>query len=81
MKVAEMKFSVSDDYKKVINQRASSLNISNAEYFRLLVNLDISLNRYQMLIKNADYLYERINSYQQALGMYSTPLVDVVTHF
>lgn len=80
MTMAEIKFSVSDDFKKLINQRTAKLNISNAEYFRTLAGLDISLERYQLLIKHLDYLYEKINNYHQMLGIYSTPLRDVVIH-
>ena len=79
--MAEMKLSVSDDFKKIINQRASKLNISNVEYFRTLACLDISLERYQLLATHLTCLYDKIVAYQQKLGIYATPLKDVMIHF
>ena len=75
--MAEIKVSVTDDMKNLIKKRSEKLGISNSEYLKILVNLDLSIERYQSLATYLNILYNRINNSHQKLGNYATPLQEV----
>lgn len=74
----QVKISLPRDLKDNVALRIEELGLSgNSEYFRLLANLDISVQRYQSLVTYINLLYNRINEVHQKLGIYATPLQDV----
>lgn len=74
----QVKISLPRDLKDNVAVRVEELGLSgNSEYFRLLANLDISVQRYQSLVTYINLLYNRINEVHQKLGIYVTPLQDV----
>lgn len=75
--MAEIRVSIPDDMKEIINDRSMELNISCPEYLRILVNLDISLQRYQQLMTYTNILYNNILQSQDQLGIYATPLQEI----
>lgn len=72
--MAEIKFSVSDDMKKVIKNRAEELGFTGAEYVRTLVNLDLATQKYQKLSYYTNKMATTIMEYHSELGIYATPL-------
>lgn len=75
----QVKVSVSSYMKEQIKDRADALDLSISEYFRTLVNLDISIQRYQHLVTYINVLYNKINDTQTQLGMYATPIQEIPT--
>lgn len=75
----QIKVSVSSFMKDQIKDRAEKLGLSNSEYFRLLSDLDISIQRYQSLVTYINVLYNKINDTQLKLGIYATPLQEIPT--
>lgn len=75
----QVKVSVSGAMKDQVKTRAEELGLSNSEYFRILANLDISIQRYQSLVTYVNLLYNRINDMQVQLGIYSAPIQEIPT--
>jgi len=75
----QIKVSVSGPMKDQVKTRAEELGLSNSEYFRILANLDISIQRYQSLVTYVNLLYNRINDMQVQLGIYSAPIQEIPT--
>lgn len=75
--MAEIKVSISKDMKEVIKDRAKELDVSCPEYLRTLVNLDISIQRYQELMYYSNMLYNNILFSQEKLGIVATPLQEL----
>lgn len=75
----QIKVSVSGPMKDQIKTRAEELGLSNSEYFRILANLDISIQRYQSLVTYVNLLYNRITDMQVQLGIYSAPIQEIPT--
>lgn len=74
----QIKISLSHDTKHSVVRRSTELGLSGtSEYFRLLADLDISVQRYQSLVTYINLLYNRICETQQKLGIYATPLQEV----
>ena len=74
----QIKISLSHDTKDSVVRRSTELGLSGtSEYFRLLADLDISVQRYQSLVTYINLLYNRICETQQKLGIYATPLQEV----
>lgn len=75
----QVKVSVSSLMKDQVKKRAESLGLSSSEYFRILADLDIGVQRYQSLVTYINVLYNKINEMQLQLGMYATPIQEVPT--
>lgn len=74
-----LKVSVSSYIKDQVKSRAEELGISNAEYFRILADLDLSVQRYQSLVTYVNMLYNKIDEIQLKLGVYSAPIQAIPT--
>lgn len=74
--MAEIRVSVANELHDLIKSRAEELDITNPEYIRMLVNLDISLQRYQSLVTYINVLYNKINDLHHRLGIYATPIQE-----
>ena len=75
--MTDIRISLSSELKDLVKARSEELNLSSSEYFRMLVDLDISLQRYQCLATYVNVLYNRINDLQNKLGVHATPLQEV----
>ena len=67
---------MSSDLNNEVTRRSEELGISKSEYMRLLVSLDISVQRYQQLITYINLLHNRINEIHSKLDIYATPLQE-----
>lgn len=75
--LVEVRAYIPSELNDDVIKRSAELNISKSEYLRMLVTLDISVQRYQELVTYINLLYNRINEIHQKLGVYATPLQDV----
>lgn len=73
----QIKVSISSYMKEQTKSRAEQLGLSNSEYFRILSDLDIAIQRYQSLVVYINSLYNKINETQIKLGIYATPLQEI----
>lgn len=74
--MSEIRVSVTSELKNLIKTRSDGLGITGPEYLRMLINLDISLQRYQSLVTYINVLYNKINDLQGNLGVYATPIQE-----
>ncbi len=72
----DIRLSLTRELGDLVKERAEELKISNQDYLRMLIRLDLAVKRYQKLSAYVDVLYEKINEYHDKLGIYATPLQD-----
>ena len=65
--MVEVKTSVPTDIYDNVVKRCKSLNLTKAEYLRLLISLDIDVQKYQKLVQYIYILYNNIVSKQETL--------------
>ena len=75
--LVEVRAYIPSELNDDVIKRSEELDISKSEYLRMLVTLDISVQRYQELVTYINLLYSKINDTHQKLGIYATPLHDV----
>lgn len=74
----QVKVSIPHDLKENVAARVEELNLNSvSEYFRLLANLDISVQRYQKLASYINMLYNKINEIHTNMGIFATPLQEI----
>lgn len=74
----QIKVSLPHELKLNVVARVEELGLgSTSEYFRLLANLDISIQRYQKLTTYISMLYSKINEINANMGIYAMPLQEV----
>ena len=71
----DIRLSLSKDLSDLVKERTEELKISNQEYLRMLIRLDIAIKKYQKMTLYIDSLSEKINEYHDILGIYATPLL------
>ena len=72
-----VKITTSDVLKKEMDIRTKELGVSNPEYIRTLVNLEVAIQKYQRLTIYINELYNAILEYQKMLDIQCTPLLEV----
>lgn len=72
-----VKITTSDVLKKEMDIRTKELGVSNPEYIRTLVNLEVAIQKYQRLTVYINELYNAILEYQKMLDIQCTPLLEV----
>lgn len=72
----DIRLSLTRDLSDLVKERAEELKISNQEYLRMLIRLDLAVKKYQKVSSYIDVLYAKINEYHDKLGIYATPLQD-----
>lgn len=75
--LVEVRAYIPSELNDDVIKRSEELDISKSEYLRMLVTLDISVQRYQELVTYINLLYGKINDTHQKLGIYATPLQNV----
>jgi len=75
--LVEVRAYIPSELNDDVIKRSEELGISKSEYLRMLVNLDISVQKYQELVTYINLLYNRINDTHQKLSVYATPLQEV----
>ncbi len=74
----QVKISIPHDLKMNVVSRIEELNLNSlSEYFRLLANLDISVQRYQKLNTYINHLYNKINEIHNNMGIFATPIQEI----
>ena len=76
--MVEVKTSVPTDIYDNVVKRCKSLNLTKAEYLRLLISLDIDVQKYQKLVQYIYILYNNIVSKQETLKLQVTPVYPLL---
>ena len=76
--MVEVKTSVPSDIYDNVVKRCKNLNLTKAEYLRLLISLDIDVQKYQKLVQYIYILYNDIVSKQEALKLQVTPVYPLL---
>ena len=76
--MVEVKTSVPTDIYDNVVKRCKNLNLTKAEYLRLLISLDIDVQKYQKLVQYIYILYNDIVSKQEALKLQVTPVYPLL---
>ena len=76
--MVEVKTSVPTDIYDNVVKRCKSLNLTKAEYLRLLISLDIDVQKYQKLVQYIYILYNNIVSKQETLKLHVTPVYPLL---
>ena len=76
--MVEVKTSVPTDIYDNILKRCKNLNLTKAEYLRLLISLDIDIQKYQKLVQYIYILYNDIVSKQETLKLQVTPVYPLL---
>lgn len=76
--MVEVKTSVSTDIYDNVVKRCKNLNLTKAEYLRLLISLDIDIQKYQKLVQYIYVLYNDIVSKQETLKLQVTPVYPLL---
>ena len=76
--MVEVKTSVPTDIYDNVVKRCKSLNLTKAEYLRLLISLDIDVQKYQKLVQYIYILYNNIVSKQETLKLQVTPVYPFI---
>lgn len=76
--MVEVKTSVPTDISDNVVKRCKNLNLTKAEYLRLLISLDIDVQKYQKLVQYIYILYNDIVSKQEALKLQVTPVYPLL---
>ena len=76
--MVEVKTSVPTDIYDNVVKRCKSLNLTKAEYLRLLISLDIEVQKYQKLVQYIYILYNNIVSKQETLKLQVTPVYPLL---
>ena len=70
----DIRLSLTRDLSDLVKERTEELKISNQEYLRMLIRLDLAVKKYQKMSSYIDSLNVKINEYHDILGIYATPL-------
>ena len=76
--MVEVKTSVPTDIYDNVVKRCKSLNLTKAEYLRLLISLDIDVQKYQKLVQYIYILYNNIVSKQETLKLQVSPVYPLL---
>ena len=76
--MVEVKTSVPTDIYDNVVKRCRSLNLTKAEYLRLLISLDIDVQKYQKLVQYIYILYNSIVRKQETLKLQVTPVYPLL---
>lgn len=76
--MVEVKTSVPTDIYDNVVKRCKNLNLTKAEYLRLLISLDIDIQKYQKLVQYIYILYNDIVSKQETLKLQVTPVYPLL---
>lgn len=76
--MVEVKTSVPTDIYDNVVKRCKNLNLTKAEYLRLLISLDIDIQKYQKLVQYIYVLYNDIVSKQETLKLQVTPVYPLL---
>lgn len=76
--MVEVKTSVPTDICDNVVKRCKNLNLTKAEYLRLLISLDIDIQKYQKLVQYIYVLYNDIVSKQETLKLQVTPVYPLL---
>ena len=71
---------VSKDLYESIVLRSQALGVSQSEYLRMLVTLDIAIQKYLDVSPKLNNLHNKIVGMQDKLGMYPPILMDPITY-
>lgn len=72
--MVEVKTSVSPDIYENVLKRCENLNLTKAEYLRLLIEFDIDIQKYQRITQYIYLLYNDIINKQKNLNLHVTPV-------